>query len=62
MQDILTFIDELKEMQALYNAGDLRNYDFEIKIQKYERMADAYESAMDDLFKESKFYQPSFEV
>ena len=62
MNDILEVIDELKEMQALYNTGDLRNYDFETKIQKYERTADAYESAIDDLYKESKFYQPNFEV
>ena len=62
MQDILTFIDELKEMQALYNAGDLRNYDFETKIQKYERDVDAHEAEMDHEFKASKFYQSSFEV
>jgi len=47
MNDILDFIDELKEMQVLYNQGDLRNYDFESKIQKYERMVDEFESAME---------------
>jgi hypothetical protein len=62
MQDILTFINELKELQALYNADDLQNYDFETKIDKYERDADAYESEMEDLFKTSKIFQPSFEV
>jgi len=49
-------------MQALYNAGDLRNYDFETKIQKYERDVDAHEAEMDHEFKASKFYQSSFEV
>tara|TARA_R110000796_G_scaffold81834_3_gene180054 strand:- start:4438 stop:4626 length:189 start_codon:yes stop_codon:yes gene_type:complete len=62
MQDILTFINELKELQALYNADDLRNYDFVTKIDKYKRDADAYEFAMDDLFKASKSYEPSFEI
>lgn len=62
MNDILEFIDELKELQALYNNGDLRNFDFERMIQKYERQVDQYESAMDAAFKQSSFYQPSFEV
>jgi hypothetical protein len=62
MQDILDFISELKELQALYNNGDLRNFDFETKIQKYESKADDYDNAMDALFKDSKFYQPSLEV
>jgi hypothetical protein len=47
MNDIFDFIDELKEMQALYNAGDLRNYDFESKIQKYERIIDKFEAQME---------------
>lgn len=53
MTDIFDMIDELKELQALYNSGDLRNFDFETKIQKYERIVDAFESAMapqEDLF------------
>jgi len=50
MNDILEFIDELKEMQALYNTGDLRNYDFESKIQKYNGTVDMFEKEyeMDD--------------
>ena len=47
MNDIFEFISELKEMQALYHEGDLRNYDFESKIQKYERMIEEFESAME---------------
>lgn len=46
MTDIFEMLDELKELQALYNTGDLRNFDFETKIQKYERMIDAFEAAM----------------
>lgn len=62
MNDILEFLDELKELQALYNSGDLRNFDFERMIQKYDRQVDQYEAAMDQAFKESSFYQPNFEV
>ena len=47
MNDILEFIDELKEMQVLYNQGDLRNYDFESKIQKYERIVDEFEAEIE---------------
>lgn len=53
MTDVFDIIDELKELQTLYNTGDLRNFDFETKIQKYERIIDAFESAMaprEDLF------------
>ena len=49
MNDIFDFIDELKEMQALYNTGDLRNYDFESKIQKYERLIDKFEAQMEEV-------------
>lgn len=60
MNDIIDFIDELKELKALYNTGDLRNFDFERLIQKYERKADAYDSAMDHWFRE--VYSPANEV
>jgi hypothetical protein len=62
MNDILDFIEELKELKALYNTGDLRNFDFERMIQKYERQADAYDAAMDQAFRESSFYDPFQEV
>ena len=62
MNDMVDFLDELKELKALYNSGDLRNFDFETKIQKYERLIDAYETAMDQAFKDSIFYQPVREV
>lgn len=60
MDDMIEFIAELKELQSLYNTGDLRNFDFDRMIQKYERKADAYDSAMDKWFRES--YQPTHEV
>lgn len=62
MQEVLEFLDELKELKALYNSGDLRNYDFDTKIQKYESIVDAYDKAMDQAFKESAFYNPLNEV
>lgn len=60
MQDMIDFIAELKELQSLYNTGDLRNFDFERLIQKYERKADAYDTAMDQWFRET--YSPAHEV
>jgi hypothetical protein len=60
MNDMIDFIAELKELQSLYNTGDLRNFDFERMIQKYEREADAYDSAMDQWFRET--YSPVGEV
>lgn len=62
MIDTLEFLEELKELKALYNSGDLRNFDFERMIQKYERQVDQYESAMDLAFRESAFYAPFREV
>lgn len=62
MNDMFEFITELKELQALYNSGDLRNFDFERMIQKYERQVDQYESAMDLAFRESAFYKPGYEI
>jgi hypothetical protein len=62
MIDAIEFLDELKELKALYNSGDLRNFDFERMIQKYERQVEQYESAMDAAFKESAFYDPFREV
>ena len=63
MNDIIDFIDELKELQALYNTGDLRNFDFDRMVQKYERQAEAYDAAMDQAYKESvSFYAPFSEV
>ena len=49
MNDIFDFIDELKELQTLYNNGDLRNYDFDRMIQKYERVIDKFEAQMEEV-------------
>ena len=66
MNDILEFIEELKELHVLYKTGDLRDFDFARKIQKYEEQVRKYEEAMDaeyDLFfKDTPFYSPAQEV
>ena len=66
MVDILEFIDELKELQALYHSGDLRDFDFATKIQKYERQVAQFESAMETEHKlfwdGTPFYSPGREV
>ena len=66
MNDILEFLEELKELKELYNTGDLRNFDFETKIQKYERQVELFEQELEaqhDLFwKETPFYDPTHEV
>lgn len=60
MHDIIMFISELKELQELYNSGDLRNYDFERLIQKYQEEADKYDADMSRLM--NNFYRPQHEV
>ena len=62
MNDMIDFIAELKELQSLYNTGDLRNFDFDRLVQKYELQVDAYDAAMDQAFKDSGFYEPFSEV
>lgn len=66
MVDVLEFIDELKELQALYHSGDLRDFDFNTKIQKYERQVAQFEQGMEEqneLFWEgTPFYNPTQEV
>lgn len=60
MNDITMIISELKELRALYNSGDLRNYDFDRLIEKYQSQADKYDADMDRLF--NNFYRPRHEV
>lgn len=65
MVDVLEFIDELKELQALYHSGDLRDFDFNTKIQKFERQVAQFEAEMDteSFWKESPVtYNPIHEV
>ena len=59
MNDILEFIDDLKELQVLYRTNDLREVDLQTKISKYERQFTTFESNFDLLFKE---YNPSNEA
>ena len=66
MTDVLEFIDELKELQALYHSGDLRNFDFETKIQKYDRQVALFETELtrqEELFRQGlPEYSPVKEV
>ena len=65
MNDILEFIDELKELQSLYHSGDLRDFDFATKIQKYERQVARFEQVMAEenpFFKAELAYNPVHEV
>ena len=66
MVDVLEFIDELKELQALYHSGDLRDFDISTKIQKYERQVAKFEEALqaeNDLFWQgTPFYNQVKEV
>jgi uncharacterized protein with von Willebrand factor type A (vWA) domain len=50
MQDVLEFLDDLKELQKLYAMGDICYMDFQEKINKYEQRADKIERDMEDLF------------
>ena len=51
MIDILEFIDELKELQVLYNEGELCNFDFESKIHKFQKQVTDFEQSMQNEFK-----------
>ena len=50
MNDLLEFIEDLEELQALYNTGELRNFDFESIKSKYNATIDLFEKEyeMDD--------------
>lgn len=47
MVDLLDRISELRELQYLYNEGELRNYDFQKMIQQLERQVDQFEAEHD---------------
>ena len=55
MNDILEFIDELKELKLMYMTGDLREFDFDNKIAHYERLIAQFEAAMTE-----DFFQPVY--
>lgn len=46
MNDILEFISDLKELQTLYNQGELRDFDLALKINEYERQVTRFEQEM----------------
>lgn len=66
MNDILEFIDELNNLKALYNEGELRNFDFDSVISKYDLRFAQFESQFElqhnQVFNDTAFYSPSHEV
>jgi len=50
MNDILEFIEDIEELKSLYNTGELRNFDFEAMLSKYNGTVDMFEREyeMDD--------------
>ena len=48
MNDLLDYLAELKELQRLYQTGDLRDFDFQTKITQRENEVDKFESAMEE--------------
>lgn len=67
MNDIMEFIEDLKELQQLYHTGELRNFDFESKLFKFEKQMSDFEQAMEQehaMFwtSDQPFYEPNQEV
>ena len=61
MNDILEFISELKELQTLYQEGELREFDFALKINHYEQQMLQFEKSMEeqhDLFFKDTVFAP----
>ena len=50
MNDILEFINDLEELKELYNTGELRNFDIEAMLSKYNGTFEMFEREyeMDD--------------
>lgn len=46
MNDILEFISDIKELQSLYKADDLREIDFDSKLFKYTKQFEQFEQDM----------------
>lgn len=46
MIDILDRIEELRELKHLYTTGDLREYDFNVRIQKLVADVERFEAEM----------------
>jgi len=70
MNDILEMIDDLRELQALYDTGELRNINFGIMLKKYEDRVEQFERDMEAeldqyqlFFADTPFaYNPKHEV
>jgi hypothetical protein len=60
MNDLLDIIDDIKELHVLYKTGDLRDFDFAMKLQKYQLQLEQFEKAMEveysSFFKEDVTY------
>lgn len=52
MNDLLEFISDLKELETLYQSGELREFDFRSMISKYESQFTTFETQMGELFEE----------
>jgi len=50
MNDILEFIEDIEELRELYNTGELRNFDFDAMLSKYNKTVELFEREyeMDD--------------
>ena len=50
MNDVLEMIEDLEELKTLYNTGELRNFDFESLLSKYNGTFEQFEREyeMDD--------------
>lgn len=50
MNDIFDFLDELHNLRALYNEGELRGDDFDVLIQRYQKIVDEFELELEEQF------------
>lgn len=50
MNDIFDFLDELHNLRALYNEGELRDDDFDVLIQRYQKIVDEFELELEEQF------------
>ena len=50
MTDLFEFIQDIEELKTLYNTGELRNFDFEVILSKYNHSIEMFEREyeMDD--------------
>lgn len=58
MNTELELLDTLKELRSLYKLGELREYDFDVKISQVEREIKEFEHGLEEAFG----YDPRREV